>query len=793
MRRTRGQPVQFGALAALVMVCVVGPLNGAEAPTVTIPRVERAPELADFLEMKPNAEMAGKLAKVEGFIQQRPSDGKPSTRHTEVYLGYDDLNLYVIFVCFDPEPETIRARMSPRENIFSDDIVEVMLDTFKDERRAYAFITNPFGIQWDAIWTEGQGFDSSFDTLWYSEGRLTDQGYLVRMKIPFKSLRFSPAPQQTWGLIFLREMPRLNEETFWPHISSRIEGRLNQAATLKGLENISPGRNVQLIPYGIFRSDRTLDLRDPLRPRFDRDRFEGDGGLDAKFVFKDALVMDVAVNPDFSQVESDEPQVTVNQRFEVFFPEKRPFFLENASYFKTPIDLVFTRRIADPQFGVRGTGKVGKWALGAFVIDDESPGKLVTPSDPLHGQRAFFGILRASRDIGRQSTLGFILTDREFEGVYNRIGGVDGRFKLSDNWTAGFQAVTSWTRCFPASDFASRTGGRQPIDGCFRRDEGKLAGPAYQAQVQRSGRQFNYSLEYNDFSRGYRTATGFLLRPDIRRVGQTVGYAFRPEGKYFISWGPFFNTEAVFDHSGTRLDLTQDSSITFEFIGETEVGALYNWDRERLRPVDFPALAENMDFSRNRKGFFWSTSYFRQVTFRGTYTWGTRINFVPPAGQPPVLADLTTGDAGLTLLPTTRLRIDNTYIFFRLKDRGSGESVLNNHIIRSKWNYQFTRELSLRMILQYDALLANPAHTALSTSKNFNADFLITYLVHPGTVLFIGYNGNAQNIFLCEGPGSAASDCPALPADQAALIQRRRAFINDAGQFFVKFSYLLRF
>jgi len=166
---------------------------------------------------------------------------------------------------------------------------------------------------------------------------------------------------------------------------------------------------------------------------------------------------------------------------------------------------------------------------------------------------------------------------------------------------------------------------------------------------------------------------------------------------------------------------------------------------------------------------------------------------VPPAGEPPLLADITTADGEVTLRPTTRLRIDNTYIWFRLKDRAGHESAFNNHILRSKWNYQFTRELSLRMILQYDALLANPAHTALSTSKNFNADFLITYLVHPGTVLFIGYNGNAQNIFLCEGPGSAASDCPALPPDQAAVIQRRRAFIHDAGQFFVKFSYLLRF
>ncbi len=789
----RGRGVLHGVILA-VLIALALPLCAADRPTVSIPRVDRAPALEDFLEMRPNAEMQGKLAKVEGFIQQEPSDGAPSSQRTEVYFGYDDKNFYAVFVCFDSEPRKMRARMTPRENVFGDDLVEVMLDTFNDERRAYAFLTNPFGIQWDALWTEGRGFDSSFDTVWDSRGRLTDQGFVVWMAIPFKSLRFSDSEKQTWGILFNRTIPRTNENNFWPHLSSRIEGRLNQAAKLKGLERISPGRNVQLIPYGVLRSTRTLDARDPLRPQFDRDRFEGDGGLDAKVVFRDALVMDVAINPDFSQVESDEPQVTVNQRFEVFFPEKRPFFLENASYFNTPIDLVFTRRIADPQFGVRGTGKLGPWALGAFVIDDESPGKSVPDTDPLSGKRALFGILRVSRDVGRQSSLGLIYTDREFENVYNRIGGVDGRFKLGQNWVALFQAVTSWTRCFPLGDFGSRAPGvRQRIDGCFEGDEGKLSGPAYNAQITRSGRQFNYNLEYNDFSRGFRTAPGFLLRPDIRRVGQQVGYGFRPEGKYFISWGPFFNTEAVFDHSGTRLDLTQDSSITFEFTGQTEIGALYNWDRERLRPVDFPVLTENKDFSRHRAGIFFESSYYRPVTFSGQYTWGSRINFAPPPGEEPFLADVTTGNLAATVRPTTQLRIDNTYIFFRLTDRGSEDSIVNNHIFRSKWNYQFTRELSLRVILQYDAVLTNPAHTSTLTRKNFNGDFLLTYLVHPGTVLYVGYNGNAQNVFLCEGPGVAGPGCPDLPVDRSTLIRPRREFINDAAGFFVKFSYLFRF
>ena len=802
---TTGLAAALGLLGLLLGSPVAWPA-AADRPTVTIPRVDRAPKLEDFLEMKPSGDWEGKLAKVEGFIQRNPSDGQPSTQRTEVYLGYDDKNLYAVFICFDSEPAKIRARMAQRENVFGDDTVEVMLDTFHDERRAYAFVTNPFGIQWDALWTEGGSgggggggpseFDSSFDTLWHSRGQLTDQGYVVWMAIPFKSLRFSDSPRQTWGLLFNRDIPRLNEETFWPHYSSRIQGRLNQTATLEGLENISPGRNIQLIPFGVFRSFRAPDERDPLRPQFEREQADPDAGLDAKFVFRDSLVLDVAVNPDFSQVESDEPQVTVNQRFEVFFPEKRPFFIENASYFATPINLVFSRRIADPQFGVRLTGKAGPYAIGAFVIDDEAPGESVADADPLTDTRALFAIFRVNRDIGKQSTLGFIFTDREYRDSHNRVGGVDARFKLSENWVATAQAVSSSTRCLPLAERFRISAGvlGSASDGCFFRDtQETLAGPAYDVQLERSGRQFNYELEYNDRSDGFRTAPGFLSRPDIRRVGQEVGYGFRPEGKWLISWGPFFGTEAVWDHSGLRLDLTQDSSIIFEFVGQTEIGALYNWDRERLRPKDFPVLLNNKDFSRHRTGVFFSSSYYSPVSVRGTYTWGTRINFSPPAGQEPFLANITTADVGLTLRPLTPLRIDNTYIFFRLKDRFSDANIFNNHIIRSKWNYQFTRELSLRAIFQYDATLANPVFTSIGARKNFNADFLLTYLVNPGTVLYLGYNGNAQNLFLCEGPGVAAAGCPSLPAGQSAFIHPRRRFINDAGGVFVKFSYLFRF
>jgi hypothetical protein len=747
---------------------------GSGAPAVSvIPRVESPPKLEDFLEMKPAHRLAGHLAKVEGFIQRQPKDGEPASQRTEVYLGYDDKRLYVIFVAFDSEPRKVRARLTRRENLNDeDDWVEVVLDTFRDQRRGYLFDCNPLGVQWDALWSESGGGDASFDTVWDSRGQVTDQGYVVWMAIPFKSLRFSSELTQTWGILFTRWIPRIPEYSSWPRYSSRLEGRLNQAGTLRGLQSISPGRNFQLIPYGMFRSFQALDTRDPNRPTFVRDRFDPNVGLDAKLVLKDSLVLDATVNPDFSQVESDEPQVTVNQRFEVYFPEKRPFFIENASFFETPINLLFTRRIADPQLGLRLTGKLGRYSIGGLLADDESPGKIVPEGDPLSGKRALFGVVRISRDIFRQSTIGLIYTDREFQNSFNRVFGLDGRLKVGRNWVAEFQGVASSTR---------------DVDGTG------LAGPAYEFGLRREGRQFLYEFEYSDRSPGFRTQAGFVTRTDIRQVGQMVKYAFRPEAKYLISWGPSVETEAIFDHSGTRLDFLQDFTLSWELIGQTGVGIVYSVGRERLRPQDFPGLPANRDFARSQRGVYFGTRYSRRVAVNGQYYWGQRINVVPPAGQEPVLANLTAGTLVLALRPLTRLSIENTYIAERLRDRTAEASIFNNHILRSKWNWQFNRELSLRAIFQYEAVLANQHLTALETTKNFNADFLITYLLNPWTALYVGYNSNLQNLFLCEGPGAGRAGCPDLPPDTAQLIRPPGQFSNDAKQFFVKFSYLFRF
>ncbi len=422
-------------------------------PAVLIPRLSRGPLIDDFLSMRAAGEVATQMSKVTGFSQRDPHDGAPVSQRTDAYLGYDSKNLYVVFVCFD-QPGKVRAHEARREDVSEDDTVEVMLDTFHDRRRAYAFQVNPLGVQWDAIWSEAPheevsgNFDTSFDTLWYSQGRLTPEGYVAWMAIPFKSLRFPAEREQSWGVILYRGIIRENEDSFWPQVSHRFEGRLDQAATLTGLQGISPGRNLQFIPYGLLNSFHDIDARDFADPHFENRAIGGTFGLDSKIVLNDSLVLDLTANPDFSQVESEDPQVTVNQRFAVYFPEKRPFFIENADYFRTPIDLFFTRQIVNPSYGARLTGKVGPYTVGVLTADDRAPGLVVAPSDPLAGSRQYFTLARVSRDIFKQSNLGVIYTDEEYPaaGGFNRIGGLDSRLKFTPSWTATLQSVVSSTQ-----------------------------------------------------------------------------------------------------------------------------------------------------------------------------------------------------------------------------------------------------------------------------------------------------------------------------------------------------------
>src|SRR5215472_1212397 len=644
--------------------------------------------------MAPATELARKMLEVEKFVQREPKDGGACSQHTEAYLGYTDKNFYAIFLAFDTEPSLMRAHMLRRELIDDDDQVGFFLDTFNDHRHSYMFFANPRGIQQDGLYTENGGWDNSFDTVWRTETKISRQGYMVLFEIPFKSLRFHPSEEHTWGILLSRVIPRNSERSYYPENSSRSQGWLVHEGDISGFQEISPGRNLQFIPYTSLRAFRTLDGRDPNAPndRFTGKHLEPKAGLDSKVVIKDSLVLDATINPDFGQIESDDPQVTVNQRFEVFFPEKRPFFQENSNYFQTPINLLFTRRIIDPLYGVRLTGKIGPWAIGSLLANDQAPGKSVLESDPLHGNNAYFGIVRVNREIGKNNSIGFIYTDRELHTSantscaatpclvgFNRVGGFDTQIKIDQNWQMNAQAVTSETKF---------------NDGTHE------SGPAYQLYVERTSRNLEFNTMYQDISPGFHTDLGFVNRTDFRRFSNFAGYTRHPEGKHLVAYGPRLFELTLWDHSGNFLNYVVNPNYEVDFQRNTYVGFFGQLEHERLRPSDFSALPQNRDYAHILYGPYAGTQYFKWLKVNAEVDIGTATNFVPRSG-PPVLANFVGIPLRATIRPLKGLTIENTYLLTRLLDQQSGLNIFNNHIIRSKWNYQFTKEFSLRLIGQY--------------------------------------------------------------------------------------------
>jgi hypothetical protein len=743
-----------------------------------IPRVQRAPRLEDFLENHPReAELA-----VTDFRQNLPGDGAPATEATTAYLSYDDKNLYVAFVCRD-QPGQVRAHLAKRESTDQDDGVGVLLDTFRDFHRAYYFFSNPLGVQTDAIYTEGQGYDYSFDTLWGSAGRVLNDGYVVFFSIPFKSLRFSHAPEQTWGVALYRAILRKSEYDYWPYATQRVEGLTQQFALAGGIEKVSPGRNIQLIPYGMLAGNHFLNQPpqanppNPAPPPFFQDNFEHRAGLDAKFVAKDALTFDVTLNPDFSQVESDDPQVTANQRFAVFFPEKRPFFIENAGFFATPINLFFSRQIADPQFGARMTGKIGQWTVGTLVIDDRQPGLGVTTGP--YNTRAVDGVARVTREFGNQSYLGAFVSSRDFVDTSNRVVSLDARLKFYKNWVVDAQAVHTWTRQNSNAGFDCLSFAQFPV--------GSQQGNALWTDASYSSRHFNFSTNYNDFSPNFCSELGFVNRIDLRQNTAFGGYLWRPERSKILDFGPTFSETVDWNHAGIlqdwsaalgfQVDLTKQTTLTFS------------------RGEAFE-LFQGIEFRKHSTSLFVSTQPYKWISLSTRYTQGISENFFPAPPLSPFLGNTRRVNFGFTLRPSSRFRLDETFIYSRLGTRegfvtppfSPGQSVFNNYLNRTKLNYQFTKEWSLRLILDYDGTVANSNLVDLQRNlggndsppfipaKKFTPDVLLTYLLHPGTALYIGYNNGYSDLNLRSS----------APPPGAAIHSTSRLF-------FVKVSYLLRY
>jgi uncharacterized protein DUF5916 len=474
-------------------------------------------------------------------------------------------------------------------------------------------------------------------------------------------------------------------------------------------------------------------------------------------VLHDALTLDMTLNPDFSQVESDQPQVTVNQRFEVFFPEKRPFFLENAGFFQTPLNLFFSRRIAEPQFGIRLTGKVGRWAFGGLAADDRRVGGSLLETVPVDEPRAGIGVIRVQREFAEQSSVGMLVTSRDFASGSNRLFSLDTRLKLDPNWLFVAQVTRSESH---------------DLDGA------RLLGSAKFAQLSHNGRHFTYEGRYTDISAGFRSEVGFIPRSDIRQVEQTLHYQWRPDRRLVVSFGPNLITTINWDHQGRLQDWLVNPWINIDMTGRTQLSV--------GRGESF-VLFRGQGFRTGMNAFSLATEWLNWLTFYAFYEHGTNVNFFPDSGHEPYLTRADDGQINLALRPTSRMRFDQTYIFSRLRTRrGStppgvpdSTNIFNDHILRSKLNYQFNREVSLRVILDYNAVLSNVALVDLERSKRLTTDILLTYLVNPGTAVYVGYGESYENLaFDSTGPvGLHRISSPSTSTGQ---------------QLFIKISYLLR-
>jgi opacity protein-like surface antigen len=764
MRRAAGRARQR-ILAAMLLAAAASAAAAATASAqeLAIPYLDAAPTLEAFVSMTPADDLRARMAVVTGFTQRTPTDGAPASQRTDVYLGYDSRNLYAVFLAFDAEPERVRANLSPRENVDNDDRVGLLIDTFNDQRTAYGFRATPLGVQWDGRWSEvskGASYDSAYEAVWYTDAALTEQGYVVLMTIPFRTMRFPETGEQRWRVQLERLIPRLSEESYWPAYSQSIDGRLNQAASMSGVRDVSPGRNIQLIPFAFARSYDVLDPDLPGGAAF-RDDGEEDLGLDAKFVLRDSLVLDLTYNPDFSQVESDEPQVTVNQRFEVQFPERRPFFIENADYFTTETPLVFTRRIVDPQAGLKFTGRQGPWGIGTMLMDDEAAGANRSVGDPLREASADIGIFRLYRDISEQSRVGVLFTERELGAGYNRVSAVDGRVRLSQNWSTEMLFVNTDT----VDQAGELTTGRQT-----------------NIRFDRNGRHALVHAHATRQSDAFQADLGFLGRnyqPDTKGMHSRVEFQFWPEGTWVDRWGPRAFVSHYEDYAGVRTYAEISPAMQVSWQGDSQASIGFNKIRERLRPKDYAVLAANRDYERDTWNAAVSTNSLSRFGFSAGVTEGTDINLVPPAGVEPELANLLQTELEMLWRPMDRLRVDTTYLFTELEDRLGAGRIFTNRILRSRWNYQFTKELSLRVIAQQEETDGNPSLTRLEDGKNRNLDVLLRYVLNPWSALYVGFNTNSSNFQLVD-------------TEEGTELVRTDDLHRDGKQLFVKFSYLLQ-
>jgi len=722
-------------------------------PSVTIPRVAAA------IKIDGDLSDAGwrNAARAVNFSETFPGDQTKPSIDVTGYLAYDDDHLYVAYVLKD-DPALIRANMSDRDQIWNDDYVGLLLDPNGDGQATYFIAANPLGIQGDTFITPNNE-DVGFNLLFTAAGQVTGTGYQVEMAIPFKSLRFPNTTVQTWRATFWITHPRESRNTYsWAAVDRDNPCWTCQFGTFQGITGVKSGKNLEILPA--LTGSQAGALRDTGDPgsTFDNNRVRVEPSLNVKYGITSELTADLAVNPDFSQIESDVAQIDVNSTFALSFPERRPFFQEGADLFRTSIQTVYTRSINDPILASKLTGRFGATNVGYIAArDNTSP--LLLPFEEssrlVSAGKSYSNILRVQHNFPDNSYLGALVTDRRLdEGGAGTTFGLDGALRFWKNYRLTAQFVASRTAEPDAPDLSEGFAGELFDDGQHTAalDGERFWGHAVAAGLVRDSRYWNFEVEYNETSPTFRADNGFMRQNDNRRLYIWQGLTLYPEPvlSFVDRLRPNIALGRTWNFGGLQKNDFISPGISLQMKGQTHISARYTFERERFQDVVFDGIRV---FSVN---VFSNFSEPVQLGFNlATGRTLARTIDTPELGKS---FDLSVFG---TIRPTQRLVLEPLFVYSELKDRETGEAFFSGYIVRNRLGYQFTRRFFMRTVVQYNDF-----------SERLEVDPLITYKVNAFTAVHVGSTHDYDRYLRTDSPA--------------------RYFQQSTRQFFFKFQYFFR-
>lgn len=724
--------ISVTGLAFVLAFSSPGRVSGyAGLETITIVRADVPP----VIDGKLDDPIWAKALKFDNWKTFKPDIDKDPSQKTEAFLTYDANNLYFAVRCYDTEPGKIKAAVSKRDGIDADDIVGFILDTFDDRQSGFTFMLNALGIQEDGMMNVQGNVDAGFDMVWYSKGLIDDQGWTVEARVPLKSIRFPNKKTLTMRALFFRFFTRTSEQATAPPINLNSGSILGQSQPVQ-VSGLHYERVIEILPAATYRV--VHDAQDGRMVKTDETQLKDVLGLTAKIGVTSDLTFDGAYNPDFSQVEADAGQVDINLRYANYYQEKRPFFLEGQDLWQfggqmedAPLEsLVYTRTIISPDYGFRLTGKVGRRdTLAAIYAKDNRPDDTVDAHPD-------FTIARYKHSLKDDGYIGAFYTGREAGRVFNRVGGFDGRFRLSQTSVLSFHAFGSLTRP-PAEE------GVTPETN---------ADHALSVLYEYSTRRWVVNLGYQDISKNFQVDTGFLTRTGVRRIGAFAMYQIYPKSSFFQKIEPFYWSYHLYDTTDNMWETLNFFVLRFYLPRSTQV---------RFEGILGNEVFAGGRFDRSGFGFRTETQILKQL-YVNAYVrrWG-KIYYDPDA---PYQGYGISSEAGVRYQPVEKLdfSLSLTYSdFFRRSDR---ERIYSYTILRSRNTFQVNKYLFLRGIVEYNLYY-----------KRLTLDGLVSFTYIPGTVFYVGYGSALERT---EWDGSAY-----VPSDR--LHEMRRGF-------FFKISYLWR-